>query len=572
MHTIGNLLWFFITGLFSFLSWSVCGLLFCITVIGIPFGLQCFKLAELALSPFGAAIHETLFVRRTIMNHSKRLTAAAMLALLLLQTASCASDNSGTTEDTTADIQTEAEAVTIDPKEADKQNYFAALTPVSAPDTEITFAAINIGSEEMGDNDIATAAENGAKMNDAVYARNREIEEKLGVKIVCNGFDSDSDLQSAVSNDTLSGEGFYDIINAKTHVQAVFFNNGYLMDIAEIPNLQLDQPWWNKDANDAFTIAGLQFLLLSPLCHYADSVAWFVMFNKALFAEYDLADPYQMVREGTWTLDAMYEMMKVVPIDSNGNGQTDGDDMFGCVAQMFDALALTTAFGCKIFEKDANDIPQFVLPDEANFDKMQVVSDFFSDTARTIVVNHSMYKGYDNAWDTLWTGKFAEGKGLFMFNCPGNLGGFTDMEQDFGILPIPKYNEAQKEYYTMTSIWFTTSLSVPKVHGADNGDIGTVLDAMSYLSYVDVEPTFAETYLQNRYIRDEDSVEMLNIITSSKQYDPGFVFNWSSAITLPQNCVESGGDKLASTIEKARKGIESGVKKTVEAAQDLMNE
>ena len=113
---------------------------------------------------------------------------------------------------------------------------------------------------------------------------------------------------------------------------------------------------------------------------------------------------------------------------------------------------------------------------------------------------------------------------------------------------------------------------VSSVNTITVSDIGTVLDAMSYLSYVDVEPTFAETYLQNRYIRDEESVEMLNIITASKQYDPGFVFNWSSAITLPQNCVEQGGDKLASTIEKARKGIEAGIRKTVESAQDLMNE
>ncbi len=506
------------------------------------------------------------------MKHTKRLTTAALLALLLLQTASCASDDSGVTGDTAADTQTETEAVTVDQKEADKQAYFASLPAIVNPGEEIVFSAINIGSEDMGDNDIATAAENGAKMNDAIYKRQRDIEEKLGIKIVCNGFDSDGDQQTAISNDVLSGEGYYDIINAKTTVQAVLFNNGYLSDLSTVPNLQLDQAWWNKDANEAFTIGGLQFVLLSPLCHYADSVAWFVMFNKALFADYDLPDPYQMVREGTWTLDAMYEMMKVIPIDSNGNGQTDGDDMFGCVAQMFDALALTTSFGCKIFEKDANDVPQFVLPDEANIDKMQVISEFFSDTARTIVVNHSMYKGVDNAWDVLWADKFASGNGLFMFNCPGNLGGFTDMEQDFGILPIPKYNADQKEYYTMTSIWFTTSLSVPKVHGADSSDIGTVMDAMSYLSYVDVEPTFAETYLQNRYIRDEDSVEMLNIITASKQYDPGFVFNWSSAITLPQNCVEKGGEQLASTIERARKGIESAVKKTVEMAQELANE
>jgi len=502
----------------------------------------------------------------------RKTLSAALLALLLLQTASCAASDNTTGSDTGTGAAQETEAVTTNKKAEEKAAYFAALPAITTEGTEITFAAINIGSADMGDNDISTAEENGAKMNDAVYQREREVEERLGVSIVCNGFDSDSDLQTAVSNDTLSGEGIYDIINAKTTLQAVFFNNGYLLDLADVPNLQLEEAWWNKDANDAFSIGGLQFILLSPLCHYADSVAWFVMFNKALFAQYDLQDPYRMVRDGTWTLDAMYEMMKVVPLDSNGNGKTDGDDMFGCVAQMFDALALTTAFGCSIFEKNSDDVPEFVLPEEENLDKMQSISEFFSDTTRTIVVDHSMYKSVEGKWDTLWSGKFASGNGLFMFNCPGNLGGFTDMEQDFGILPIPKYNAEQKEYYTMTSIWFTTSLSVPKIHGADNSDIGVVLDAMSYLSYVDVEPTFAETYLQNRYIRDEESVEMLNIVTSSKQYDPGFVFNWSSAIQLPQNCVESGGDKLASTIEKSRKSIENGIQKTMKAVEEQLAE
>ena len=505
--------------------------------------------------------------------NKKFLGAAALLALLLAGgVVGCSGDNDTQTGgETTAATGTEQEAVTVDEKAQAKADYFASLPAISADGAEITFAAINIGSDDMGDNDIATAEENGAKMNDAVYQREREIEEKLGVSIVCNGFDDDSSLQSAVTNDTLSGEGIYDVINAKTTVQSVFFNNGYLLDFSEVPNLQLEQDWWNHDANEAFTLAGSQFVLLSPLCHYADSVAWFVMFNKALFDEYDLEYPYQMVRDGTWTLDAMYEMMKVIPLDSNGNGQTDSDDMYGCIGQMFDALALTTAFGCNIFEKNADDVPEFVLPDEQNIDKMQAVSEFFSDTARTIVVNHSMYSSVENKWDVLWGGKFAAGNGLFMFNCPGNLGGFTDMAHDFGILPIPKYNAEQKDYYTMTSIWFTTSLSVPKVHDADNGDIGTVLDALSYLSYVDVEPTFAETYLQNRYIRDEESAEMLNIIIASKTYDPGFVFNWSSAITLPQNCVETGGDKLASTIESKRKSIENEVKKTVALAEDMVN-
>ena len=53
MKTIGNILWFLFTGLGSCLAWLGTGLLWCITVVGIPFGLQCFKMAGLYAWPFG---------------------------------------------------------------------------------------------------------------------------------------------------------------------------------------------------------------------------------------------------------------------------------------------------------------------------------------------------------------------------------------------------------------------------------------------------------------------------------------------------------------------------------------
>lgn len=58
MKFIGNLLWFFLTGLVASISWFVLGILWCITVIGIPFGVQCFKFAGLSLFPFGKNVHE----------------------------------------------------------------------------------------------------------------------------------------------------------------------------------------------------------------------------------------------------------------------------------------------------------------------------------------------------------------------------------------------------------------------------------------------------------------------------------------------------------------------------------
>ena len=58
MKFIGNLLWFFLTGLAASVSWFILGILWCVTVIGIPFGLQCFKFAGLSLFPFGKTVHE----------------------------------------------------------------------------------------------------------------------------------------------------------------------------------------------------------------------------------------------------------------------------------------------------------------------------------------------------------------------------------------------------------------------------------------------------------------------------------------------------------------------------------
>lgn len=53
MGCLGNLLWFILGGFISGLSWICSGLIWCITIIGIPIGLQCFKFASLAFLPFG---------------------------------------------------------------------------------------------------------------------------------------------------------------------------------------------------------------------------------------------------------------------------------------------------------------------------------------------------------------------------------------------------------------------------------------------------------------------------------------------------------------------------------------
>ena len=56
MKLLGNLLWFIFGGFFSGLAWMISGLLCCVTIIGIPLGLQCFKFASLSFWPFGKEV------------------------------------------------------------------------------------------------------------------------------------------------------------------------------------------------------------------------------------------------------------------------------------------------------------------------------------------------------------------------------------------------------------------------------------------------------------------------------------------------------------------------------------
>ena len=56
MTLLGNLLWLLTGGFLTALGWFVSGILWCLTVVGIPWGVQCFKFAKLSLAPFGAHV------------------------------------------------------------------------------------------------------------------------------------------------------------------------------------------------------------------------------------------------------------------------------------------------------------------------------------------------------------------------------------------------------------------------------------------------------------------------------------------------------------------------------------
>ncbi|MCB5081976.1 YccF domain-containing protein [Streptococcus mutans] len=87
MRLLGNIVWFLCAGLLSFIGWSLAGIILCLTVILIPFGLQCFKIAGFGLFPFGKSISPSSNVSSFIFNIILILVIGWELAVIHLASA-----------------------------------------------------------------------------------------------------------------------------------------------------------------------------------------------------------------------------------------------------------------------------------------------------------------------------------------------------------------------------------------------------------------------------------------------------------------------------------------------------
>ena len=111
--------------------------------------------------------------------------------------------------------------------------------------------------------------------------------------------------------------------------------NNEVLPIDELPYVDLSKPWWDKDVNQGFSIKGHLMMINGDISPYSFNLTACMYFNKKLFDKYDLEYPYQLVRDGKWTLDKLIELTKDFTADTDGDGKITADggsDVFGMTA------------------------------------------------------------------------------------------------------------------------------------------------------------------------------------------------------------------------------------------------
>ena len=487
---------------------------------------------------------------------------------------SCGEKNSGNTGDKNAEGNAENPAAENE-TESEKEVKLLPDLPADAtyPGYTFTFLAHKEGTsgwdwvgaeprELVAEMDDGKEVQNSEPINDAVYQRNSVIKDRYGIEI---RMVTDNNEPSVLKKSVNAGDDtFSAVLIFNNNVPGVVTSN-LLIEVSQLPYIDLQKPWWDPGVN-AMSVANKQFLLAGDLLILDNEATNSIIFNKDLMANLGIDLPYNMAKEGKWTFDAMLEMTKGVEADINGDGKMFyKDDRFSFITFNDTLQAMLIAGGGVLASKDADDIPYMSFAEPKSIAILEKAMDLMYKNSNPGVFNvQSVGAGNGNVtWMEAYFDTFREDRALFMWIRMRVVEAFRGMDSNFGILPMPKYDEAQANYRSLVNPYTGVMLGVPKTTG-DPERTSIILEALSAESKYTLQPAYYDIVLNRKFTRDEESSEMLDIIFTSQVYDIGGVYSFGGVFSDFCSLASKEDRNVMSYYEKKIGNMEKAIKKVVD--------
>ncbi len=480
---------------------------------------------------------------------------------LLLATSTVTACGSGTSEETKAAAPTGGETAASAETETTRENYPDNLPPLDLGGKSIVIhtrgdagSLAEVYSEEM----------TGEIVNDAVYNRNQMVEERLNVQIdvyAAEGWQKYNETVAALRGSIAAADGAYDIISGWSARIPALSLEGLFLNLNDVQYLDFDMPWWNQSVTEELQIAGQLHFLTGDIANTMLAAMCIYVFNQQVALDYGIENLYDVVKENRWTIDYVHGLISDMYVDLDGDGTRGVTDSYGLLtSSMNDADGYMQGSRVSMVSRNEDGIP--VLDVDTNH--------------MTTLVEKVYALMWNNPGCSAITG---DGTDLKPFAADLSLLATTrvgiiktelvEMESDFGMLPYPKLDETQKEYGTRVqdgvSLW-----SIP-IDASAPDHAGAVLEAMAAQSYRTVTPAYFDVALKNRYSRDAETAEMVELIKDNILINFESLYN--EAIGKPwfvlRDLMPKQSNTFASYWASTEKTIQTKLAEAVELIEEL---
>ena len=481
------------------------------------------------------------------MTNKYRIITAALLCVYLIAASSCASQS--TEQNVDKDVTTAAES-----ESTTETDYLATLCETKYDGRSFRIIAQHTETRPNFSEDTL----NGDVINDALFERDRRAEELLGITIENLPYTDRGQLYTDVQKSISAQDDICDmIITSMSDGINKLAPNGYLTDLSELSTLSLHENWWCASAADNLSFEGHIYFTTGPISLSYYTLPVVVAFNQRLADEYSAQDIYSLVKSGEWTLDRLLEMTVNVSADLDNNEKFDQNDRYGWALENNVGNALFAAAGLSMISPDSDAGYVSSLDSQRAVETIQSISDKFTDKTAYFI-------GDDFGAADSCVPIFEDGRALFLsINMGYMMFYLRDMVDDYGIVPIPKYDASQDEYISYCNTWMPAGVAVP-ITNPDLNFTGTVMETLAYLSYQEVAPAVYDVTLREKVARDSDSAQMMDIIFNNTFFDVNAVFDFGTSSSLLRKSVLGKAENYVSSYEAIKLKTESALADMIE--------
>ena len=391
------------------------------------------------------------------------------------------------------------------------------------------------------DRDLSSEDRNGEDLNDAIYDRNLEAEEELGIQIEVVIY-THEEMKAKVRAESMSGSHDFQVVNNYAYYSTTTQMAQNYANLTEVNSIHLDAPYWYQSYNKAQNINGKQYFCIGSMNTFVVDRTLATFFNTSLVNDLGIENLYTLTLEGNWTIEALTEFTENSWQDLNNNGSKDAGDFFG--------FGSSEGYGGWYAACDIN----FVHEDAHGFHELDLDLDKASDAIDMLI---RLFKNNEGAFVDAYGGSdvpvtmFVEEQIVFLVNNVFRNQTFNsmirNMSKDYGLIPMPKYDETQEKYHGWVQDAYNPMSIMKNVEDVEM--VGTVLNYLQYLSWRDIYPVYTENIIKYKYLRDSESGQCFDLIVDGMLFDVGEVYGYEigeMAHTMCREIINTGSNRVAS--------------------------